>query len=169
MKHVSLWTVLKLRVRLWWKFGFDEWAHGVTSHHRLKIRWNARFQTWAWVCVVRTDRYLGMHDGEYNLGPLQQWSLQEALSLAARKAEWILNPDLEPVKDPEPNPPVPKHNKVYRLMDGGQIRIECQCGWIGSSRCHSETTAQDWCTPCALAEQSFLHHEIAVAQETVAQ
>lgn len=169
MKHVSLWTVWKLRIRLWWMFGFDEWRHGTASDHRLKILWNTRFRTWSWVCVVSRNLPHLFSGNQFPLGPIQQWTLQEALNLAARKAEWVLHPELEPVKEPEPNPPVPKHNKVYRLMDGGQIRIECQCGWIGSSRCHSETGAQEWCSACALAEQSFLHHEIAVAEETVAQ
>lgn len=154
MKPESLWTVWKIRIQLWWMFGVDDWKNGTTSNHRLGIRWTKGVKYWRWVCVVE-----GHH---YTLGPVRQWTLQEALNLAARKAEWVLHPDQEPVKEPEPNPTAPNHQKVYRLLENGKFRVECLfCGWIGNQlRCHPETDAPKRCELCAQAENSYDQHMV---------
>lgn len=180
MKRISLWTVWKLRIRLLWMFGTKAigWNRD-GRNYLLKIRWNARFRTWVW-CVVSESGPIDLNAAafirktrifqEFSLGPLQQWTLQEALSLAARKAEWVLHPDQEPVKEPEPPQTVPKHNRAYRMLEDGQFRVECVCGWIGGTRCHPETTAPGWCHKCGVAEESYDRHEQASQkQEAVAQ
>lgn len=169
MKQISLWTVWKLRFKLWRMFTFSQ----SNANYRLKIRWANDFTSpidghrfdgyWAWTCVVDPDENvkLGMHSrGEYALGPLRQWSLQEALSLAARKAQWVLHPEQEPVREPEPNPAVPKHAKVYRLLDEGLIGLDCSCGWRSSfTKCHPERDSGNYCGYCRLAEEAFDMHQ----------
>lgn len=167
MKRISLWTVWKLRVKLWRMFN----GAGSTNHHRLTVRWNRGLRLWVWVCAVYEERPGIRSRTHYPLGPLSQWTLHEALSLAARKAEWVLHPDQEPVKEPEPNPIVPSHSKVYRLLPDGKFSVDCWCGYVGTfPRCHAEQDAPTRCNLCSLAEKAYEHHlKFVQEQEAVAQ
>src|SRR5581483_2994918 len=150
-------AILKLRILLWWCSLLDCFTGDTYTRNRLsiqKIRKSSQSRAyWGYVNQIRC------FNGDWVrklLGPVQQFTLEEARSTAALQAHEVLyGYQQEPAPPPTPEP---EHIKGYVLMENNHARIRCKCGWMGTLvRDHIETDYGS-CQQCGAAEEEYGTH-----------
>jgi hypothetical protein len=103
--------------------------------------------------------YVNHIDGiRLTIGPVQQWTLPEALKLAKEQYRNLVSPPAPPVTAAAPQP---IHAAQIRLKDTNNYGLECSCGWQGKIQsepghlCKPET-----CPSCARLWKEWKEHAL---------